>query len=1032
MFTKRTLFSLLTFVPVLLFLVYVGFRLFGHGYLIFTDITEPTDLANLYQRYIYTFSNDIGESLAEKQRIPLFAFIYGTFNILHLTSSAYVPLKIIILLAIAAISYIWAFISLAKSNSKEQNMNVVFLAAVISGIYYIANYWATNRIVHFHLFFSTATIPIAFALMYKYFFTETGDFKHLLYLTLTLAMFTATPHTVLFEMLIIAVMTTVYLASPNRAARKLFELGGFAILYIATNMYWLLPFLAIKSNPDAIPSVDIVATLNKNNQLINAIRLMGYWLVETKDYFYGNGIVNIVQAIMAFVPFLLLLGYFIATRTRKLTAIMAVLFVVGVVLASATPLSNVIYTYLMFYSPLKSVGWIFREYEKFGIFIAFLYSLGLGLLITETFHKRKIAVPVMIVGFVLLGMQLFYFDKIVKTLYAPVNIPDSYFSTNQLLSEDKSEANIAWYPNGTQPNWLNHKEVRYYFTNMVSKKPSITTRSDLMYLLEYILDRENVDDVNVGKALNIVGVKYLIIRTDDKSVPAEEIQTLNQSLQEQPDLETVASDKILTIYRNKFFSGLAKIYTQKLVSNAGMSTFKKLDDLNINTNNTMVEFTDSPSDDLELPETYYIEKDQVSDVNMNRYHNEITFPAENVPYIENGRADKWRKASLKNLNHAEFTFFFKRLGINVDQFDYNKGVVSAREGWEAMDKNKIGTRYNLTVSHRQNVELADNVLVYKKLAEDNNSEWNIVQTGIVGTNKSNTIGIHFKTNIPANLQPHYKLASYDERGDLQRISFLYADENNTVDQIVKLPESAATFDFSIWALSQKDNPYDYMLKDFRITDETSNAKPISLEFEAKASCTKDCKVVARVLKSSRGGKLGIQVNDKYTEILTKDETGDTFVWLPLDITVDVTRRAKVTLLNIDGFNSVNAIAVLSEQEFETLSVTPTAGTVSDTQPNTVKTQQVNPTEYLVTTGITDKPFVLSFAKPYSQGWVLNGQKAQIANGFVNGWLIEKPVTQLKIEFEPQKYFYYGVVISGFGVVLTLALLLKNKLKQMAS
>ena len=925
-----------------------------------------------------------------------------------------------------------AFIALTKSHNKDRNNNVVFLASVMSGLYYITNYWATNRIVHFHLFFSTATVPITFALMYKYLFTDKGSFNHLLYLTLLLAVFTPTPHTVIFELVIIGVMAVVYLIYPNRSVRKVFELGIFAILYIAINSYWLFPFLLLKSAPDAVPSVDIVATLNKNNQLLNAIRLMGYWLVETKDYFFGNGIVVIIQNVLAFAPLALLLGYFISARKKKLTAAMIAVFVVGIILASTTPVSNAIYTYLMFISPIKSIGWVFREYEKFGLLIAFLYSLGMGLLITETAHKKKFGVPILIVSGVILAMQLFYFDKTVRTLYAPANVPNSYFSANQLLKDDQAQANVAWYPGGTQPSWLNHKEVRYYFTNMISQKPSITIRSDLIYLLEYILSPNNVNDVNVGKILNMLGVKYLIIRNDDVAVPKEEIQALNQSLLKQPGMERVFSDETLTMYKNKLFNGLSKIYTQKLVSNAGMATLKKLDELNLDTNTTLIDFTDSPSDSLQLPKAFYLENNQVIDTNINSYRAEMTFPAQDVPYVENGRADRWRKASLKNLNHAEFTFFFKRLGININQFDYDKGIVSARDGWEAVNKSKTGSRYKVTFSKHQNIELTDKDLIYKKRTGDNSGEWNIVQSDPLSTNGSTIISLHFKSNLPTNLQPHYKLASYDAQGDLQRISFIYADENNAVDQIVNLPNRAATFDFSIWALSQKDRSYNYALKDFRVTDETGNAKPISLTFMAKSNCAQNCKVLARVLKSSRGGKLGFRVNDQYTEITTKDESGDSFVWQPLNIDADVNKNAKVTLLNVDGFNSVNAVAILNQEEFATLLYSPTAGTVPKIQQNNIKTEQINPTEYLITAGTAGRSFVLGFAKPYSPGWVLGGEKAQLANGFVNGWPVTEPAAQLKVNFEAQKYFYYGIVVSGFGLALTLALLLKNKMTALLS
>jgi len=90
-------------------------------------------------------------------------------------------------------------------------------------------------------------------------------------------------------------------------------------------------------------------------------------------------------------------------------------------------------------------------------------------------------------------------------------------------------------------------------------------------------------------------------------------------------------------------------------------------------------------------------------------------------------------------------------------------------------------------------------------------------------------------------------------------------------------------------------------------------------------------------------------------------------------------------------------------------------------------QKIDPTKYVVKVNAT-KSFMLSFAESYDPLWVayVNGEKIQSIPlyGVINGfWINQTGLLEITIEYEPQKWFYYGLAVSLLtltGCVLYLA------------
>ena len=1014
----------------LIFLIFIGYKLFKPGYIIFMDVTESLDIRNTFQKYIYTYSDDIGESLAEKARIPLFYFVYSIYKIFSFNPASFIKVKILVLMALTLFSFTFSLKLLEKRLETDTKKNLWIVATTFGALFYITNYWFTNRILHFYLFFSSVTIPISFALFYIYLHSEKRDFRKLIYLIFFLSIFTATPHTVLFEFLIFFTLSIVYFftSSWTKTKERIPPLiYFFTPLYLLTNLYWILPFAVSNSSPDAVWSKTITNLLSKNAGIINSVRLMGYWLVDIKDYFVQNNYaISFSQMALTFIPLTALIVTIILFRKKVISKSLFILFLLSAFLGTASLITNKFYFYLMFDFPIKDFGWLFREYDKFGIVLAFVYAVCISLLVYKMLGHKILRYLFIAVFCLLIASQLYFLNSQLNKNFRSTIVPEDFFKVNYLLRQDNDIYNTAWYPGTSKPTWADTEEVRFVFSNKISDKPTITTRSDLIYYLDYIFSNVNIEEINVGKALDMVGVKYLVARKDYSLFGS--VEFINK-LDNQKSLEKVFSGNYLVLFKNKEFTGLFKTYNNQIITDMGLNILKNLDSYNIKTKNTLINFTDNFSN-LNISK-YFILNNQLN-YKINKFSNRFVYPANYVSEVENGNADRWRKASLKNLNHAESNFFFNNLGVTNSQFDYDNLVVNARDGWEKVDKRKkpIST-IPIKFSDHKNVTIDGKKISYTSKPNDFKYFWNTIRSDRFDTKKIKAIHIKFDSNIDKSLIPHFKVSSYlnDDRVD---IKFVYPDGNGDVDNIVKIPAGATEADFSMWTLSSTGKDYSYELKGFEIFNISNNVRPLTLNLKTNNYCdSSECVLLTRALYNKRGGNVQFIVDGKYFGINTKLEEEKNFSkanvesvykWATPGSFKSNQKTLNISILNIDGFNSINALVLLTKKEYEDLIYENANNNVLNESftSATANIGKINPAKYKVQIDANNKSFVLGFSKPFSRNWLANGKESTIINGFINGWDFnngkDKKIT---VEYKPEKFFHIGLIISVSTTILLL-------------
>lgn len=98
-------------------------------------------------------------------------------------------------------------------------------------------------------------------------------------------------------------------------------------------------------------------------------------------------------------------------------------------------------------------------------------------------------------------------------------------------------------------------------------------------------------------------------------------------------------------------------------------------------------------------------------------------------------------------------------------------------------------------------------------------------------------------------------------------------------------------------------------------------------------------------------------------------------------------------------------------------------------------RKINPTKYVVKVN-TSKPFLLSFGEIYNPLWIANTNGKRIESTLcypmINGfWINQTGQLEITIAYEPQKWFYYGLIVSATTFLACITYLTYNWTKNKA-
>lgn len=1029
------------------------YHLRPHGDIVFFDVTEGINPGNVFQRYFTTYDDHQGLSLVEQSRTPLFLLIWSVYRLLGVSFSGYIKVKIFFVYLLSALSFILAVKILRPYLPKELSETKRFWLGLFLGVsFYLLNPWMTNRLMHFGLFFATFNLPLVFALYYEILFSPHFSLHKVIWLAIFLGFTLATPHTLLFDGVIILTLTIFGLLTKSRRSiltRLSKTLPLLAVLSFLLNLYWILPYLSSGGlTPLRAESLDMVKLLAQNAAPLNALRLMGYWWVNLESYFSLRSTLRVLQKIASALPPIISLWWMLRNLRENLLA-RALLFLTtsAFLLGSATTLSLTLYRYLIFTPPLSKFGWLFRELDKFAILLTLSFSLALTFQFNSWLKKNTTTILALAVSSLIGLFVIPYFWQTLQNNYSPQTIPAAFYQANQFLSLDRENFNVVWYPGVKQAAWMNARDNPYAFTQLSSSQPVFATTPQARYFINYLLAKENVSKIPLGEALNLVGVKYLIIRNDD---PQNNQEKLLAALDRDPTLQRIQRFGFLYIYKNLRFTGLLQTYSQSIQTDLGLEILKHLSKLNLPTSNLLIDYIDSGNQLTSQLKTALVITDTLKpqEFTLARLQKQMIFPYRYTPF--SFPYENWARGSLVDLTHAETSLYFKAYDISNPQFDFGEGIVMTENNWQL----KEGFNYKEVVSQAPYLLSKPRFGYTFDPHQATNPYWYIVQEDEVSLEgaKGLLLTLKFGSDLPERkldedlLKFHLKLDYYDADGNLVHTDVIIPNLQGRVRRILRPPLRAESVRLSYWS-QVLGYPYKVTLKNLTLSNVSNFVRPIRMQFKTSAPCRGECLVFARVLNNPAGGWLSIRVDERTFEVETRSSQGR-FRWVKLG-SVNITKpKIKIEFTNLAGFNAINALLLISPQDYqntlrqtqEQLARIPVIELKKDSSPTLNlslnplpqgslregEVKKISPTHYRLRLNPSNhtQPQLLVLKKPYDPNWILKdpsqktNKPAKLAHGFVNGWQLTDSAQEFNLYYRPQQYLIPGRLLALITLLLS--------------
>lgn len=192
-------------------------------------------------------------------------------------------------------------------------------------------------------------------------------------------------------------------------------------------------------------------------------------------------------------------------------------------------------------------------------------------------------------------------------------------------------------------------------------------------------------------------------------------------------------------------------------------------------------------------------------------------------------------------------------------------------------------------------------------------------------------------------------------------------------------------------------------------------------------------LLARVMESSRSGNLGFYQGDQLIGNLSTKTTEDPNVrWFEVG---QLRGNEELKLASEGSINVVNALAIVDKNEWlrdlNKVKDLEKQNRIVDFNEKNIQNSEaevsfrmVDSTKYRVKITNLKKPAFLVFSQNFDHLWKINNQSAFPVYSLLNGFWVKQDGEYI-VEFEPQKFVYPGLVITGLTVVSIFFLLIQG-------
>lgn len=1047
---------------ILLAIISLRIFLFSSGdYVSCGDLKWGPDELNILDTHISnTFDFD------SLHRYPIWKPLIHIFIFLKLSSSQLLKFSILCIKAMMGLSmFIFLYNFLRDVTTYNDH---IIITSLCGGFIYSYNSMSISYLgAKLNMSLGYAIIPLI--VLYFLSSVNTQALKRVLNIIITSFLFFVCVALQIHYLILISLLIFfigLYMIIDNTSRQQLYNLlytycmvGG---LFILLSMYWILPSLyvicsGINLKPDYILTKDMLRVFSYPSH-IDVLRLMGNWLphVSLSNNSTFRDILSYSIPITAFIT--LVIPYkqkHIKNNINMFTFITLPFIFLNKGLDEFG-------IYLLFYK-IPYIGWLFRVPTKFGLILAFLYSYLISMAIfwlleriylnydnnftTKSLSLISILIIIISMAYVVdvafigdYGMNSFQFKKIPR-----------YYSQVKYISDIGKR--FAFYPDSPPWEYKNQVELNKMETRFIQKA---LEENSTELLLQF---------------MNIRSLDYLIFRNIKINIP-------NLQLNRYDNLIFVRNknpEKLFNIFNDYIFvvGNFDDVFALKdIVGNDPRYLIFLNDYINIqhfkDANNIL--FDSSRYNDLILLYDPSIILTPYDYTDRHDPSNLWSKAAINDPlhgewqkYLTNRNLESWDTDYGEGLVFTWAPYILEKISSfeNEDMIKNFNFEDRSLDNWDINFQNI----QSLFISS----EYYEGFYSLKAELHKSNWGWKIIQSPMISTKYGNVYGCEFYVKGKNCEKSHLKIEEYNEDKNIissnyvlnigsgtfnwKKISFNYSPKSNETVYI-KLQvwhghETTQSLPNIIW------------LDDIKIYDLKNYVKPNILEMPFFNDEQGDYVLFIRYFQNKDGGKILVNLDEKQLKLINTNEDTNHFIWENTNIFNLKKGKFNLVIENIEGFNAVNLFilnrvenvsmiyknientlktkniislynqdSIMLEKKNITYNhnlLTILADNYKSNSTKILKYTKKSLTKYILKIKAY-KPFLLTFAETFNPLWKVKVEGIESRSiplfSLINGFMINKIGEFIvTVEYEPQKWFFYGCIISTSSLISIIIYLL---------
>jgi hypothetical protein len=1006
--------------------------LFTSGTILYGDFISTLSKDKFIGVYYPTWTENGEFNLNGLPRLAYLLVFSLPFYVLNVPADIYFKLLIVSTLIIAGFSMYVLITNILKKHVAGKEL---FICGIASAVLYAFNPWVMNRIQHRFLLTSYSILPLIFLFSFKALKDGKLNFKYSFAAAILFTLASTSIHSILFTSILLLSLF-IYLFLTLKQRKQLIRNSLFLLtLYLAFSLYWILPSVFYSTSqplqPQYVSTIETVNLLSRNSNLLNVLELVSYW--NPKITFDGLLLGDLWRTVSFLIPILCFsaIGFY---KKSKAVLSLSLLGIVIIFLSTGTNTFTYIYEQLCFNRlPVFSASsWIFRDPDKWGFLLPFVYSVLMGLtftaLIKSTKKWKKLHFSPRagrsIVQVCVLAL-IFLFTVPIANIYlnqviSPVTVPNEFYTTNEWLANDSSIAKVLWLPKltGSGTTWAPEGMIAP-FDIYSSEKPAVgIPQQQSAYLYIYAMHAlSNNRTEYFGKYLDALNIRYVVFR-DDTIGPEENSSEVIKNLKDQLDLELVKQEGFIYIFENKHWSPPVFVSTQNFLVAGGLDTLTSANFIeNFRPGHFTLTFLEHGIYDIPFSQSDLILSAMATDDLMFHFLSEKQVIAPFDHTIHHNPSEVWSKAATNDPLHGEWHKYLETRGLNNWDLDYGKGLVFT---WAPSDLGEDPDTVNLEIPFA--VSAAEDYVFLARLFQ--NQEGGEIQIQLDG--KDFTVSTEDQLN---KFTWESMDTLYLEQGQ-HEINLLNVEGFNAVNLFVLVPKQQYEAVQEQFAEALQDKRVFYVFEaesDFYGVNAVASSKyggdasnGVVLELDPTSNVYSDIEILKPedYTIAIRGkGSFQITINEK-TYVINSAALDWTYIGpVPLEkgkyrieITPIPSHSADPSDLDVIWLYSIQGSSETLDDVF-----------AEESSAEVISYRKIDSTRYMATVDAA-APFMLSFAEAYDPLWVayVNGERVasvplfSLVNGF---WINQTGVLEVTVEYAPQEWFFYGSIVSVAVVVV---------------